>query len=392
SAALVVSEVALAVMLAIASLLLVRSFAALRAIEPGFEPAHVVAARVTVPAARYAADQQPVAAFYQMLLDRAAALPGVRSAAEVDKLPLAETVWGGAIRVEGQFEDATHSLPDIDHLQTITPGYFATMGIPVTRGRAFTDADRADQPPVVIVSRSFERRFWPNGSAIGQRIGYPFPSPWMTVVGLVPDTRQDSLRDTTGLTMYVPWAQRSRMNGSELWLLARTDGDPTATGLAIRRLVREIDRSVPVSDVRTMNAVVSDSVNKSRFTMLLVTTFAALALLLGAVGIYGVMSYLVGQRTKEMGIRLALGASPEHLIRLVLWRAARLALFGTMLGVVGALLATRSLRQLLYGVSATDPVTLVVAPLLFLCVAAVASYAPARRATTADLVQALRSE
>jgi len=137
---------------------------------------------------------------------------------------------------------------------------------------------------------------------------------------------------------------------------------------------------------------VSDSVNKSRFSMLLVTTFAALALLLGAVGIYGVMSYLVVQRTKEMGIRLALGASPEHVIRLVLWRAARLALFGTMLGVIGALVATRSLRQLLYGVSATDPVTLVVAPLLFLCVAAVASYAPARRATTADLVQALRSE
>lgn len=392
SAALVVSEVALAVMLAIASLLLVRSFAALRAIEPGFEPAHVVAARVTVPAARYAADQQRVAAFYQTLLDRAAELPGVRSAAEVDKLPLAESVWGGAMRVEGQFEDATRSLPDIDHLQTITPGYFATMGIPLTRGRVFTDADRADQPQVAIVSRSFERRFWPNGSAIGKRIGYPFPSPWMTIVGVVPDTRQDSLRDTTNLSMYVPWAQRSRMNSSELWLVARTDRDPATVGLAIRRLVRDIDRAVPVSDVRTMNAVVSDSVNKSRFTMLLVTTFAALALLLGAVGIYGVMSYLVGQRTREIGIRLALGASPERVISLVLWRAARLAAVGTALGVVGALFATRSLRQLLYGVSATDPATLVVAPLLFLCVAAVASYAPARRATKADLVQALRIE
>ena len=392
SAALVVSEVALAVMLAIASLLLVRSFVALRSIEPGFDPAHVVAARVTVPAARYAADQEAVAAFYETLLDRAAALPGVRAVAEVDKLPLAETVWGSALRIEGQFEDATHSLPDIDHLQTITPGYFTAMGIPVTRGRAFTAADRADQSPVAIVSRSFEHRFWPNESAIGKRIGYPFQSPWMTVVGVVPDTRQDSLRDTTGSSIYVPWAQRSRMSGSELWLVARTAGDPRAAGGAIRRLVRDIDRSVPVSDIRTMDAVLSDSLNESRFTMLLVSTFAGLALLLGAVGIYGVMSYLVGQRMREMGIRLALGAAPERVIGLVLQRAARLAAVGTALGVVGALFATRSLRQLLYGVSATDPLTLVAAPLLFLCVAAVASCAPAVRATRADLVQALRSE
>ncbi|HTJ24219.1 MAG TPA: ABC transporter permease [Gemmatimonadaceae bacterium] len=392
SAALVVSEVALAVMLAIASLLLVRSFVALRSIEPGFDPAHVVAARVTVPAARYAADQQAVAAFYQTLLDRAAALPGVRGVAEVDKLPLAETVWGTAMRIESQFEDATHSLPDIDHLQTITPEYFAAMSIPMTRGRAFTAADRADQLPVAVVSRSFERRFWPNESAIGKRIGYPFQSPWMTIVGVVPDTRQDSLRDTTGTSIYVPWAQRSRMSSSELWLVARTAGDPRAAAGAIRKLVRDIDRSVPVSDVRSMDAVVSDSVNESRFTMLLVSTFAGLALLLGAVGIYGVMSYLVGQRTREMGIRLALGAAPERVIGLVLWRAARLAAVGTGLGVVGALFATRSLRQMLYGVSATDPLTLVAAPVLFLCVAALASYAPAVRATRADLMQALRTE
>ena len=392
SDALVVGEVALAVVLAVASLLLVRSFVALRSVEPGFEPSHVVAARVTVPAIRYVTDQQRVVQFFQTLLDRTTALPGVQSAAEVTRLPLAETVWGGAVRVEGQFEDATHSLPDVDHLQSITSGYFATMGIPVLRGRAFTDADRADQPLVAIVSRSFERRFWPNGDAIGKRIGYPFQSPWMTIVGVVPDTRQDSLRETTGMSMYVPWAQRSRMNGSELWLVARTAGDPASTGVGIRNLVRTLDRSVPVSDVRTMDAVVAASVNKSRFTMMLVGTFAALALLLGAVGIYGVMSYLVGQRTKEMGIRLALGAAPRRVVGLVLWRAARLAAFGAGLGVIGSFFVTRFLRRLLYGVSIADPLTLVAAPLAFLCIAALASYLPARRATKADLVQALRTE
>jgi putative ABC transport system permease protein len=266
------------------------------------------------------------------------------------------------------------------------------MGIPVQRGRAFTEADRGDQIPVTIVSQSFARRFWPNGDAIGKRIGYPYESPWLTIVGIVPDTKQDSLRDTTSLSMYVPWGQRTRMSGSEMWVLARSAGDPKALGNALRAIVREVDRSVPVSDIRTMDAVLSDSVQKARFTMLLVAAFAVAALLLGAIGIYGVMSYLVGQRMQEMGIRLALGAPTSGVIGLVVGRAAQLAVAGATVGILAAFVATRSLGSLLYDVSATDPLTFVSVPVLFLLVAVLASYAPALRATRADPARALRAE
>jgi putative ABC transport system permease protein len=392
SSALVMGEVALAVMLVTASLLLVRGFAALRAIEPGFETSQVVVARVSVPGARFTADTQGVLAFYQNVLNRTQALPGVRGAALVDHLPLAEPVWGIAARVQGQFEDFTRTLPMIDHMQIVTPGYFATMGVHVVRGRGFDDRDRSGAPWVVVVSQSVARRFWPNGDAIGQRIGFPYASPWMTIVGIVPDTKQDSLRDTTSASMYVPWAQASRRFTGELWLVARTASDPAETGAAIRRLVHDIDRAVPVSDVRTMDAVISDSVNKSRFTTLLVAAFALLALALGAVGIYGVMSYLVGERRREMGIRIALGASRVSVMRLVLRRAAWLAGAGAAIGIVGAIVTTRSLRQWLYGVSPMDPATFLLVPVLFLAVAALASSAPALRATRADPASTLRDE
>jgi putative ABC transport system permease protein len=392
SGALVAGEVALAVMLVTASLLLVRSFAALRAIAPGFETTHVVAARVSVPDARFFADTQGVLSFYQNVLDRTQALPGVRSAALVDHLPLAEPVWGIAARVQGQFEDFRRTLPMIDHMQIVTPGYFATMGMRVVRGRAFDDGDRAGAPWVAVVSQSVARRFWPNGDPIGQRIGFPYASPWMTIVGIVPDTKQDSLRDTTNASMYVPWSQASGRFNGELWLVARTTGDPAATGATLRRLVHDIDRAMPVSDVRTMDAVISDSVIKSRFITLLVAAFALLALALGAVGIYGVMSYLVGERRREMGIRMALGASRASVMRLVLRRAVWLAGTGAAIGMAGAIVATRSLRQWLYGVSPMDPATLLIVPILFLAVAGLASSAPAMRATRADLASILREE
>jgi predicted permease len=307
-------------------------------------------------------------------------------------LPLAQPIWGIASRVQGQFEDVTHGLPMIEHMQIVTPGYFAAMGIRINRGRGFDDGDRAGAPWVAVVSESVARRYWPNGNAIGHRIGYPYASPWITIVGIVPDTKQDSLRDTTSASMYVPWAQASGRFIGSLWLVARTTGDPAAVGASIRGLVHDIDRAMPVSDVRTMDAVVSNSVTKSRFTMLLVAVFALLALILGAVGIYGVMSYLVGERRREMGIRIALGASRASVMRLVLRRAAWLASLGAAVGLVGAGVATRSLRQWLYGVSPMDPVTFLTVPILFLAVAALASSAPALRATRADPASTLREE
>ena len=392
SGALVAGEVALAVVLVTSSLLLVRSFAALRSIAPGFETTHVIAARISVPDARFSADTQGVLALYRNVVERVQALPDVRSAALVDQLPLAEPVYGIAARVEGQFDDYTHTLPMIEHMQIVTPGYLGTMRIPVIRGRPFGADDRPNAPSVAIISQSLAHRFWPNADAIGQRIGYPYASPWITIVGIVSDTKQDSLRDTASASVYVPWAQTYRRFSGEMWLVARTAGDPTVTGAAVRRLVHEMDASVAVSDVRSMDAVISDSVSKSRFTTLLVAAFALLAVTLGAVGIYGVMSYLVGERRGEMGIRMALGASRSRVMRLVLRRAVWLAGVGAAVGITGAVLVTRSLRQWLYGVSPVDPATFLIVPLLFLAIAALASAAPALRATRADPASTLRAE
>jgi predicted permease len=280
----------------------------------------------------------------------------------------------------------------VGHYLQVTPGYFQTMQIPILRGRDFTDADGSGQPLVAIVSQSVARRYWPNGDAIGQRIGPPWDSPWLTVVGVVPDTKQDSLRDTSTTSVYSPWAQSTLRYQSEMWVVLRSTGDPVPLAASIRSVVRDLERSVAVSDVRTMNTIVSDSVQKTRFTVLLVAAFAVAALLLGAIGIYGVMSYLVGQRMQEMGIRIALGASASGVIALVVGRAARLAAFGASIGVLTALFATRWLGTLLYGISATDPVTFVLVPVLFLGVAVLASYAPAYRATRVDPVCALRAE
>ncbi|HJQ22072.1 MAG TPA: ABC transporter permease [Gemmatimonadaceae bacterium] len=388
---LVATEVALAVLLGVGSVLLVRSFTALRRVDPGFESAHVIAARVSPPGVGYS-DPHRVTNLYVSLLDRLATLPGVQSAAAVNKLPMAQSVWGIAVRIEGQFEDNKHPLPDIAHFQEITPGYFETMGIHVLRGRPFSEADREDQAPVTIVSESVARHFWPGADAIGKRIGYAWDSPWLTVVGIVADVRQDSLRDTAVTSMYVPWQQRSRMSGNEMWLLARSTGDPGSLASAMRGLVRETDRAVPVSDVRTMETVVADSVQKARFTTLLVAAFALAALLLGAVGIYGVMSYLVAQRTREMGIRLALGATARDVTGLVVRRGAVLATIGAAAGIIASFAATRALASLLFGVSARDPITLALVPLLFLIVAVIASAAPAVRAARVNPVRALRAD
>ena len=391
SSVLVTAELALAVLLVVAATLLVRSFAALQGTNLGFDTGHAIAARVTPPNGRYS-DTARVSTFYNAVVERLAALHGVTSVAIVDKLPMAQAVWGVALRVEGQYEDNKHLLPEIGHLQQVTPEYFQTMHIPLLRGRQFTAADRAGQLPVAIVSQSVAQRFWPNADPIGRRIGLPWDSPLLTIIGVVPDTKQDSLRDTSRTSVYMPWAQRTAFLGSEMWVLVRSTSDPTPLAAVLRAVVREIDRTVAVSDVRTMDAVVAESIRATRFTVLLVGAFALAALLLGAIGIYGVMSYLVGQRMQEMGIRLALGATVGVVIGLVVGRAARLAAVGVLVGIIAAFFATRWLTTLLYDVSATDPMTFVAVPLLFLLVAVLASYAPARRATRIDPVRALRAE
>jgi predicted permease len=391
SSMLVITELALAVLLVIAATLLVRSFSAMRGVELGFDTSHLLAARLTPPNGSYT-DTGRVTALYNAVLERLAATRGVTNVAVVDKLPMAQVVWGIALRVQGQYDDNKHLLPTIGHFQQVTPDYFHTLRIPLVRGRLFTITDRDGQLPVAIVSQSIAQRYWPNGDPIGKRIGAPWESPWLTIVGVVPDTRQDSLRDTSRTSMYIPWAQRTAFLGNEMWVLVRSTNDPGQLTLAVRAAVRDLDRTVAVSDVRTMDAVVAQSIRRARFTVLLVGAFALSALLLGAIGIYGVMSYLVSQRTQEMGIRVALGATVGAVVGLVVGRATKIAAIGVAFGVAGALFATRWLGTLLYDVSATDPITFVAVPLLFLMIAVLASYAPARRATRIDPVRALRAE
>jgi predicted permease len=388
---LVAAEVALAVMLVIAAQLLVRSFSELRSVETGYDAGHLIAARVSPPSGAYR-EAQRVDALYRSIMARMAATPGVERVAGVDKLPIATTVWGIAPRIEGLWEDGTKPLPDVHHFQAITANYFPAMGIRLTEGRAIDASDVADANPVAMVSESMAKKFWPNQSAVGKRIGYPFPSPWMTIVGVVPDVRQDSLRDTLTMSIYVPWQQRSRMSGAEMWLIARTRGDPGALAGAIRQIVRDADRTVAVSDIRTMDDIIGRSVQRDRFMVIMVGLFATAALLLGAVGIYGVMSYLVSQRTQEMGVRIALGASTRRVIVMVVRRGAMMAGAGAVGGVVAAVWATKPLAAFLYGVSPTDPLTFVSVPVAFLLVALLASLVPARRATRVDPVKTLRAD
>lgn len=397
AAALVLGQIALAIVLAITAVLLARSFAALRDISPGFRSAQLVVARVSPPTAAYA-ERARVDALYEQTLTRGRALPGVATAAVVDRLPMAAPVYGIALRVQGRNEDVkSGNLPFSDHFQTTTPEYLEALGIPVLRGRGFTPEDRDGSPPVTLVSRSLAARLWPNEDPLGKRIGYPFPSPWMTVVGVVPDVRLDSLRDTSSLAVYVPFAQRwlaVRTGGvrPDMSLVLRVVGDPSPVERALPGLVAAIDRRVAVTQIRTMDDVLSQSIAKPRFTLALVGAFALTALLLGAVGIYGVMAYLVSQRSHEIGVRLALGATARDVVLLVVGRGLWLAIIGGLVGVAISLVATHWLRSLIYGVSPSDPLTFVSVPVLFVMIAAAASAAPARRAAKSDPVRSLRAE
>lgn len=390
ASALVGGEVALAVLLVAASALLLRSFSALTSVAPGFDATHVVAARITVPEAQYR-DAGRVARLYDAVLEKARALPGVQEVAAVDKLPMAQPVWGVAVRVEGQYEDARHGLPSITHMQSITPDYFATMGIPLQGGRTFDAGDREGAPLVTIVSEGVAKRFWPAGDAIGKRLGYPFPSPWLTIVGIVPDTKQDSLAEAASTSVYIPWRQRSRMSGGEMWLVARATGDAARLGPALRAIVHDEDPTVAVGDVRPMQTVIAESLDTARFITVLVAAFAALALVLGAVGIYGVMSYQVNERTREMGIRLALGATRAQVVRLVVGRAVRIAVAGVLVGMAALLLASRGLARWLYGVDPGDWVSTIGVPVLFVVVAVVASWIPALRGARGDVASVMRA-
>ena len=385
---LVVLEVALAVTLVIGAGLLIRSFWGLSSTAPGFDPVGVTTARVDLPKQGQDKEEHE-RVFYSQLIQRVAELPGVRSAAATSEIPLDERS-GMAFRVGGQLEDIHHGLPTANGYHVVTPAYLRTMGIPLRNGRSFTDADAKGAPDVAIVNEALARRFWPNGDAIGQRIGYPWESPWITIVGVAADIHEQGLgiADTT-MTIYRPFLQAPKPN---MQIVVKSSLPTTVVATDIRRVAASLDRTVPVSRVQSMEQVVSTSTAKPRFTMLLLSGFAAVALMLGAIGIYGVISYSVEQRNREIGIRMALGAQQSAVLNLVLRRGVVLAATGAVVGLILSLATTRSLASVLYGVKAFDPATFVIAPLLLVAVALVASYIPARRAASVDPVTVLNAE
>jgi putative ABC transport system permease protein len=342
-----------------------------------------------------AGPQRVIAGFYQDLTSRVGALPGVRSVGAVGDLPIADgySIW--SILVDGSpmlpVSQAPAAMP-----QQVTPGYFRTMGIPVVRGREFTEGDRDDAPLVAIVNEAAEKKLWAGKSAIGGTIKMlNQTAPWATVVGVVRDVRAAGYQQDVEPTMYFPHAQAGKSayyTPAAMNLVIKTDGDPTALAAPVRNIVRQLSAVTPVSRVQTMEQVVEGSVASRRFSTLLLAGFSVLALALAAIGIYGVISYDVSQRTHEIGLRMALGARSGQVAGMMLGRGVRLVAAGLVIGVVGSLAVTGVLQSLLVGVSRLDPVTIGSVVVILGVVAASAAYLPARRASAVDPMVALRRD
>jgi putative ABC transport system permease protein len=385
---LVVAEVALAVIVLIGAGLLIRSFVRLRSVNPGFQAAGVLTARVPLGGGRNNTPERRVA-FLEQLTARVAALPGVRAAAAVNGLPLTGFGVGSPFAVGGRPAPTAEQRPS-SVLRSVTPSYFQVMAIPLVAGRLFSDADNLKSLPVIVVNQALARRYWTGASALGGRIAIDaYPGRVAEIVGVVGDVKYDRLEGEDWPTIYNPFAQ---VPVATMTLVARTAGPPMALVPALLREVRQMDADQPLAEVRPMEEVVDQSLANARFNTQVLAVFAGAAFLLAAVGIYGVISYDVTERTNEIGIRMALGAQPEDVLKLVLGQGARLAVYGIAAGLLGAVALTRLMGAMLYGVSPTDARTFAAISILLALVALAASYLPSRRAMTLDPVTALRHE
>jgi predicted permease len=390
--ALVVSEIAVAFVLVIGGALLIQSFVRLRAVDAGFNPANVLTMQISLSPSRYVSSDR-VHAFYRTLIDRTRALPGVQSAGAIRALPMDGVIGDWGFTVEGSpLSPGTHMAGD---WQVVSPGYFRTMQVPLEHGRLFTDADGADAPGAILMNEALARRAFPDGDAIGRRVRMGGERDWRTVVGIVGNVRQRGLDADIRPELYLPHAQFPKGERSalrDMYLVIRTAHDPAAITSAVRREVHALDPTVPIASVRTMDTVVGSWAAERRLSMSVLTILAAVALALAAVGTYGVMSYAVAQRTQEIGLRVALGAQPGDVVRLVVRQGAGLALAGVGIGLVAAFALTRFMHNMLYQVGATDPATFAGIAVLLAGTALVATYIPARRATRVNPVIAMRAD
>jgi predicted permease len=386
---LIVTEVGLALMLVICAGLLVKSFWRLQQVDPGFEAEKVLSLQLSPPSTSYEGGARK-RVLYRQVLERVQALPGVKAAGAIHLLPMGGSNWNPALRVEDHPLPEGTDLPSVDW-RLITNGYFQAMGIRLIRGRYFTEGDNENALAVAIVNETLARRYWPNEDPVGKRIRGGFEGKdWVPIVGVVSDVKEQGLDLPTHLEMYRPYAQAPFT--SSMTLMVRTDADPSGLAAAIRQEVWAIDKDVPITDIQPLTQVVSKSIATRRSTMLMLGTFAAVALLLGAVGIYGVVTYSVNQRIHEIGVRMALGATSRDVLRLIVGQGMRVILTGVALGLGGAYLVTRALERLLFGVSATDPLTFAGVSVLLTVIAFLACLIPARRATHVDPMEALRYE
>ena len=384
---LVIGQIGLSIVLLIGAALLIESVAKLRSVNPGLQPANLFTARIALSPARY--DTNPkILAFFDELLRRADALPGVRGAALALALPQSVAIRTN-VQVGEQPEGDVSKWP-MCQIQSVTPGYFHLLGIPVRQGREFDERDnRPGAPPVAIVNESFARLFAPGGdNLVGQVMREGMDrSGWMQIVGIVGDVREAGLAGNATPEFYV--TQRTHSSRTA-YLVARTETDPLRLATAIRSQVLAVDRDQPISNIATMDQVIESSMGSRRLTMLLLGLFAAVALLLATVGIYGAIAFSGAQRTQELGIRRALGAQNHDIMWLMLGQGLTLALIGSALGIGGALVLTRVMQGLLFRISPTDPATYITVALLWVVVALAASYIPARRAARIDPAHALR--
>jgi len=387
---LVISEIAIALTLLVGAGLLIKSFSLLRAVSPGFATENVLTARIQLPGLKYPQGAQ-VAGFYNQLIERIQALPGVQGVDAASTVLLSRLPNSASVSIEGR----TAGPPDPTPIpfDSITPGFFKTMGIRILQGRTFTPQDDSQSIPVVIVNEAFARRYWPNEDALGKRLTFGNPQNpnvrWSTVVGIVDNIRRSGIDLDARPETYFPHQQSSTRS---MQLLVKTSGDPSGLAGVVKETVWSIDKDQPIANIRTMESLVAERVAQRRFNMLLLTICAGVALVLAAVGIYGVMSYSVTQRTQEMGIRMALGAQRSDVVRMVLREGSALAAAGIGLGVLCAWPLMRLLATQLYETTPTDLTTYLTVAIGLGLVALLASFIPARRATKVDPLRALRYE
>lgn len=384
---LVIAELAISLPILVGAGLLVRSFVRLGEVPPGFNPRGVVSMDVGAYGPQFR-DPETRVRFYQQLTERARSLPGVTAAGAVSALPFTSAVGWGGIHIEGYTPPPNAPELQVD-VRAATPSYFSTMEIPIIRGRMFAETDTDNMPPVAIIDQKMADRFWPNGDAIGKHIRRGSDSPWVTIVGVVGVVKEYGLDAGTRMVVYFPHAQ-SR-NGT-LYLVARTSSDPASTISEMVHLVNTISPNVPVYNTAAMEQRVHDSMARQRFAMTMLGTFAGFAMILAAIGIYGVMSFLVTQGTGDIAIRVALGARRVSILSLVFRQGMLLACLGIVAGIIGALGLTRLMNSLLFGVKPTDPLTFVSVLALLLFVALFACLVPAARAMRIDPMTALRTE